>query len=290
MLLRSALTLVVLALASWMFPAISPVSAQVLDLGKYPDLKGQWRRAPVPGAVGQPPHDPSKPYGRGQGAPLTPEYQAIFEANLKDQAEGGRGNDVTRVCLPNGMPRAMSAYEPLEFIITSDTTYILIDHIEHTRRIFTDGRAWPANFEPSFVGTSMGKWIDEDGDGKYDVLEVETRHFKGPRVYDGSGLPLHHDNQSIIKERIYLDKSDPNIIYDEITVIDHALTEPWSIKKKAKRNPKARPLWQTAVCMENNSMVKIGKEPYYLSLEGYLMPLKKGQAPPDLRYFNQTGK
>src|ERR1700756_3565073 len=87
----------------------TPATAQILDLGKYPDLKGQWTRAPVPGAVGQPPHDPSKPFGRGQQAPLTAEYRAVFEANLEDQAQGGRGNDVTRVCLPNGMPRAMSA-------------------------------------------------------------------------------------------------------------------------------------------------------------------------------------
>jgi hypothetical protein len=45
---------------------VSPLAAQVFDLGKYPDLKGQWTRAIVPGAVGQPPHDPSKPFGRGQ--------------------------------------------------------------------------------------------------------------------------------------------------------------------------------------------------------------------------------
>src|SRR5207244_2240679 len=93
---------------------ISVAGAQAHDESKYPDWTGQWRRAPVPGAVGQPPHDPSKPYGRGQQAPLTPEYQAVFEANLRDQAGGGQGNDSTRVCLPNGMPRAMSAYEPLE--------------------------------------------------------------------------------------------------------------------------------------------------------------------------------
>src|SRR5215471_7172378 len=112
----------------------SPVAAQILDLRKYPDLKGQWVRARVAGAVGQPPHDPSKPPGRGQQAPLTPEYQAVFEANLADQAAGGQGNDPTYVCLPNGMPRAMSAYEPLEFIVTPETTYVLIDHIEHARR------------------------------------------------------------------------------------------------------------------------------------------------------------
>src|SRR5437763_16559077 len=114
MLLRSLMHAALLALG------VLPAGAQVLDLGKYPDLKGQWQRAPVPGAVGQPPHDPSKPYGRGQQAPLTAEYQAIFEANLRDQATGGKGNDATRVCLPNGMPRAMSAYEPLEIVVTPE--------------------------------------------------------------------------------------------------------------------------------------------------------------------------
>jgi hypothetical protein len=283
MLLRSALTMVALALASWIFPA----AAQVLDLGKYPDLKGQWRRAPVPGAVGQPPHDPSKPFGRGQQAPLTPEYQAIFEANLKDQAEGGRGNDLTRVCLPNGMPRAMSAYEPLEFIITSDVTYILIDHIEHTRRIYTDGRAWPVSYEPSFIGTSMGKWIDEDGDGIYDVLEVETRGFKGPRIYDIRGLPLHYDNQSVFKERFHLDKDNPNILHDEITVTDNALTRPWTVDKRYVRNATTHADWPESICPEYNANVVIGKENYWLSADGFLMPSKKDQPPPDLKYFQK---
>jgi hypothetical protein len=253
-------------------------------------LKGQWRRAPVPGAVGQPPHDPSKPFGRGQQAPLTPEYQAIFEANLRDQAEGGRGNDVTRVCLPNGMPRAMSAYEPLEIIVTPDLTYILIDHIEHTRRIYTDGRAWPGTIEPSFVGTSIGKWVDEDGDGKYDVLEVETRGFKGPRVYDASGIPLHADNASVIRERIHLDKANPNLLHDEITTIDNALTRPWKVIKNYVRVGGPQPVWREWICAEGNGHVEIGGQPYFLSADGLLMPTKKDQPPPDLRYFSQSKK
>jgi hypothetical protein len=67
-------------------------------------------------------------------------------------------------------------------------------------------------------GYSIGRWTDENGDGAYDVLEVETRGFKGPRVYDATGLPLHFDNQSIFKERIFLDKADPKILHDEVTV------------------------------------------------------------------------
>jgi hypothetical protein len=257
---------------------------------KYPDWKGQWTRERVPGAVGQPPHDPSKPYGRGQQAPLNAEYQANFEANLKDQATGGQGNDVTRVCLPNGMPRAMSAYEPLEVVITPETTYILIDHIEHTRRIYTDGRGWPAEIEPSFSGYSIGKWVDEDGDGRYDMLEIETRGFKGPRVYDASGIPLHADNATVVKERIYLDKTDRNLLRDEITTIDNALTRPWVVTKNYRRSSEARPVWREWICAEGNNHVEIGGEPYMLGADGTLMPTKKNQKPPDLRFFDQAGK
>src|SRR5712671_5741226 len=141
---------------------VAASGALAFDDAKYPDWKGQWTRLRVPGAVGQPPHDPSKPVGRGQQAPLTAEYQAKFAANLADQAAGGQGTSDTYACLPNGMPRMMSAYEPLEFIITPDLTYILVDHIEHTRRVYTDGREWPEAIEPSWVGYSIGKWIDTD--------------------------------------------------------------------------------------------------------------------------------
>ena len=34
----------------------------------------------------------------------------------------------------------------------------------------------------------------------------------GPRSFDNAGHPLHSDNQTIIKERIYRDKNDPDIL------------------------------------------------------------------------------
>jgi hypothetical protein len=33
--------------------------------------------------------------------------------------------------------------------------------------------------DPQFVGYSVGKCLDTDGDGRYDTLEVETRGMKG---------------------------------------------------------------------------------------------------------------
>jgi hypothetical protein len=190
------------------------------------------------------------------------------------------------------MPLMMIAFYPQEYVITPETTYILVNNADHGRRIFTDGRDWPKReMEPTYQGYSIGKWIDEDADGRYDVLEVETRGpFKGPRVYDATGLPLHHDNQSIFKERIYLDKADPNLLHDEITVIDHALTRPWTVNKRYRRDPAPRPDWPEYVCGEENLHIQVGKENYFVSGDGYLMPARKNQAPPDLRYFRQTRK
>ena len=138
------------------------------------------------------------------------------------------------------------------------------------------------------MGYSIGKWIDAEGNGRYDALEVETRNMKGPRAFEPSGIPLHSDNQTVVKERIYLDKDNPDILHDEITTIDHALTRPWTVHKKYRRE--GNPIWIEAVCSESNPHLRIGKENYMLSADGYLMPTKKGQEPPDLRYFRQSRK
>ena len=116
------------------------------------------------------------------------------------------------------------------------------------------------------------------------MLEVDTHGpFKGPRTYEASGYLLHADGQTILKERIYLDKADRDILHDEITTIDHALTRPWTVNKTYRRE--SNPIWHFNDCDENNHHVWIGKENYWVSADGYLMPVKKNQAPPDLRYF-----
>jgi hypothetical protein len=72
-------------------------------------------------------------------------------------------------------------------------------------------------------------------------------------------LPLHFDNQSIFKERFHLDKADPTFLHDEITVIDHALTRPWSVDKMFKRDPNPRPNWIEYNCPEGNDQIVVGK-------------------------------
>jgi hypothetical protein len=262
--------------------------AQAADDAKYPNWKGQWSRINTNQEGQAVKFDPTKPSGRGQQAPLTPEYQKVFEDSMADQARGGLGNYPSARCILGGMPRTMSPTRQ-EYVITPETTYVLTD-IDFTeiRRIFTDGRDWPTEIEPAYLGYSIGRWTDEDGEGRYSVLEVETRGFDGPRAFDHTGLPLHFDNQSAFKERFHLDKTDPNILHDEITVIDHALTRPWSVDKTFRRNPSPRPSWPELNCSKGNLQIVIGKENYFLSADGLLMPAKKDQAPPDLRYFKQA--
>src|ERR1700694_3921828 len=121
MLFRSLLGAIGLAALS-----VSGGGAQIVDYSKYPNLKGQWNRFIVPGLPGQPSFDQTKPWGFGQEAPLTPEYKAVLEASLADQAKGGQGNftDGSR-CLAYGMPLMMNAFYPQEYVISPETTYVL---------------------------------------------------------------------------------------------------------------------------------------------------------------------
>src|SRR5205823_11429355 len=164
------------------------------------------------------------------------------------------GLDTPYGCIPMGMPRQMSGTFPFEMLVRPEVTHILFELVIYsTRRIHTDGRDWPKDADPTFAGYSIGKWVDTDGDGKFDVLEVETRFLKLPRGYDTTGIPFHSDGKTVIKEKMYLDKADPNILWNEITIIDNALTRPYSKKQRANRNPVPRPVWKSDVCSENNA-------------------------------------
>mgnify|MGYP003342646201 CR=1 FL=1 len=70
-------------------------------------------------------------------------------------------------------PATGAAVEVLPPFIASSPRVLMF-----ARRIFIDGRDWPKSPKPTFGGYSIGRWIDEDGDGTYDVLEAESRFFK----------------------------------------------------------------------------------------------------------------
>ena len=266
-----------------MMPA---AGARAWDDSKYPDFGDQWKR---PNGIANQ-FDQTKPQNLAQKPPLKPEYQKIWEAGLQDQKEGGQGTDPTYQCIPDGMPRVMNVIFPMEIIVTPKTTFMLIEYMIQQRRIFTDGRSFPKDgeFEPSFQGYSIGNWKDEDGDGKYDVLEVETRLLKNPRSYDPSGIPFHADGKTVVKERLFLEKGNKDVLHDVITTVDNALTQPWTVDKKFVRQ--RDPIWVEASCPEGNPYVRLGDQIYMRGSDNNLMPAKKNQKAPDLHHFSNVGK
>jgi hypothetical protein len=271
---RSVLTAMALAVIA-ATAAAAPGSAQT-----YPDFESQWRNVSGSGAW-----DPTKPAGLAQDAPLTPEYQAIFAASLKDQAAGGHGNNFRSACVLDGMPRIMNLTGPMEILIQPALVFFIFQDA-FVRRIHTDGAPMPEDEQPSFQGYSTGKWTDVDGDGRYDALDIETKNFKGPRAMDSTGLPLHEDNRTIVRERLYLDKDNTDLLHDDITTIDHAFTRPWTVSKTYVRA--RNPHWAEYSCQPPSGAVFIGLDEYRLNPDGKLEPFYEGQPPPDLRYFKPT--
>src|SRR5712671_1025415 len=105
---------------------VAPVGARAADEMQYPNFKGQWNAIVTPGLVGQQfKFDPTKDRGLGQQAPLTEEYKKVHADSMADPAQGGLGNYPTARCLPGGMPRMMAS-EAQEYIVTPETTYILL--------------------------------------------------------------------------------------------------------------------------------------------------------------------
>ena len=271
-----------LALATALSVLSVAVAAKAQEAKRYPDWNTLWDRGSPPGVW-----DPSKPPGPGQQAPLTAEYQKVYEENLA-KMKSGANYDIKETCGPVGMPRLMTAYEPIEIVITPKVVYMLAESASPIRRIWTDGRDWPKNVDPSFVGYSIGKWIDSANTGTYDTLEVETRDMKGPRLFESTGIPLASDDSTVVKEKLYLDKANPDILRDEITTYDNALSKPWTVSRFMKRDHK--PVYEEYSCTEENRWLVIGGQMYLTDNDGYIMPIQKNQPPPDPKYFQKYFK
>lgn len=233
----------------------------------YPDWKGQWSRI---GSLNWPPEG----YAVAGPPPLTDEYMAIYEGFQELQKAGIPAGDPPATCLPPGMPRVMKMSFPMEIIITPEVTYIYAEWSSQLRRIYTDGRDWPGYILPSFNGYSIGQWHDENGDGIYDMLSVETRAIKGPRSFDSTGVPLHENEQTVVLEEIRL--VDEDTLENRITTLDDALTGPWTINQRYSREREDY-VWTEYACAEDNRHLLLGDEWYFISADGSLEPTRPGQ-------------
>ena len=243
----------------------APTAADWTALAKLPDFSGVWETgggggAPQQGAAragGAPPANAGAAAGnRGAGAPapaaarrggagpgagrgggpsLTPEYAAKRAALLANPPEDSQ----TANCLPPGMPGIMGQPYPMEFLLTPGQVTILIEAYNQIRHIYTDGRKLPEEPDPTFYGTSVGRW-------EGDTLVVDTVGFS-PVTQIANGVP--HSDKMRILERFRL--ADPDTMAIDTTITDpEALSMPFTSSRTLRRHRD----WTLAeyICEENN--------------------------------------
>ena len=240
MLGKSLVGAIAVAAALWL--AVDAASA--FADSKYPNLKGQWVRAriPVPGG-GQAPFDPTKPVGRGQQAPLTPEYQKIFEANLAEQATGGQGNWQGGRCLPVGPSRAFTAPMPFQVVQGPKMIAFLFEYQTIYRMVYMDGRPHPDEIMdyPEFMGHSIGHW-------EGDTLVIDTVGINERSWLDTAG----HEHSARLHLIERLQKLDDSHVKWTVTYDDPVFfTQPWSITRTFTRGKPADRIMAYS-CDENN--------------------------------------
>ncbi len=136
------------------------------------DLSGLWMLNAGPGHLANIAAD-LKP------GEIQPWAEALYKQRLGDL---GKDDPWTVECLPAG-PRAilMGGNGPARMIQTPSMLAVLYDDLSY-RQIFLDGRALPADPNPSWMGYSVGRW-------EGDTLVVESTGFNERSWLDMGGHP-----------------------------------------------------------------------------------------------------
>ncbi len=211
---------------------------------KHPDLSGVWHVRPTPmeewrRIAGQ---DAGKTSAAGMEMdtiskyatnlfvdtpadqiPERPEGAAVRTARL---ASGIRDNPSSR-CLPHGIPLSSLLTEVFKIVQTPGLILMLYEADNTHRQIYMDGRKLPADFEPTWLGYSVGHWEGE-------TLVVETTGFNDKSWLDLSG---HSHSEALrITERYH--RRDLGHMDLEITIDDPKMyTRPFSIKVEQLLQP-----------------------------------------------------
>ena len=95
-------------------------------------------------------------------------FQPWAEALFKERRATSSKDDPTANCIVGGVPRSDLVGYPFKILEVPGMVVILYEAVHSYRQIFTDGRAFPADMNPTWFGYSIGHW-------EGDALVVETR-------------------------------------------------------------------------------------------------------------------
>ena len=205
-------------------------------LAKLPDWSGVW----TPNVSDQEARITRDPVPWTQKA-------AAQVASLTAAEERGDPKGLFVDCLPEGMPTWMLiTHNAFEFLFTPGRVTILGEMDgNRLRRIYTDGRAHPADPDPTFHGHSIGHW--EGGTLVVDTIGVLPEAYIA--ISEAVGVP--NDGGLHVVERIHLDSADVLRADLEITA-PRVLTRPWKTSRLYFRQRARKYDIVEGVCLQGN--------------------------------------
>jgi hypothetical protein len=150
------------------------------------------------------------------------------EAQVKDNQTNLHKNDPMVACMPPGVPRVSlggSRGMPHPFKVVQTPSLVILLYETSTnqtfRQVFMDGRPFPNDPQPTWLGYSIGRW-------EGDTLVVSTTGFNGRSWIDtGSGHP--QTDVAHVTERFT--RRDIGHMDIDITIDDpKAYTKPWTVR------------------------------------------------------------
>jgi hypothetical protein len=197
----------------------APTAQDWQALAKLPDWSGVWTPV-ISDQVAQEKTNPP---------PWKPEIKKQID-HMYAEEDAGRPFPIIDHCFPTGMPSWMLiTHNAFEILFTPGRVTILGEGDgNRLRRIYTDGRAHPADPDPSFHGHSIGHWEN-------DALVVDTVGLL-PQAYlavnEAVGVPNNGDMH--ITERLHL--AGPDTLADDLSIsADKLLSKPWRTTRKYYR-------------------------------------------------------
>ena len=140
----------------------------------------------------------------------------------KDLPQGHAGNttalgkDADISCSQVNLTDFITKQKPIEIVQTPQRIFMFFEYSHTFREIWMDGRALPADPDPSYFGTSVGRW-------EGDTLIVDTVGFNDQTVING----MPHSDAAHLTERYT--RPDLDTLELNLTASDpKAYTKPWT--------------------------------------------------------------
>ncbi len=176
----------------------------------------------------------------GGPTPFLPWAQQYFDRRAAAEKTGMPLFDPNASCLPSGVPRSVSIPYSIEIVQLPKVTMISLEVMHSFRIVHTDGAPRPADWKPSYLGYSTGRW---DGD----TFVVETTGMNGYTQVDEEGRPKSTGIK--VTERYH--KRAPDILEVTFTIDDpKTYSRPWTARAQFKWAPTERQ--NEYICEENN--------------------------------------